>query len=420
MKTAFTLALSLLAGTAAWAADPDAEALSLPGTTQQIGEPPRAWQLFVEGAAGRSLSRNAWLVDEAYSTQRLSLDLQVDASLGAGLRALFADRLDANWQYGFERRKVVNTLKDAYLSWQPRSDYIVDLGRVNQYSGVGIGYNPTDFFRDGALRSQVSVDPTLIKKDRQGSVMLRVQALWEDTSLMALFSPKLSEHPGTGSFDLDWGSTNHNNRGLLIFSKRLSEDLNPQWLLYQEQGALPQLGMNVTKLVNDSTVAYLEWAGGRGPSLLAQAFGHTSDRSFRNRVAAGLTFSTSNKISLTAEYQYNGAGLEKMQWDALPLTSQQAYVLYRQFAHSAQDMTTRRSTFYYATWQDMLISHLDLTAMVRRNSDDRSHLSWVELRYRWSRDEIAVQWLGNSGKLLTDYGALPLRNAWQVSYRIFF
>jgi hypothetical protein len=109
-----------------------------------------------------------------------------------------------------------------------------------------------------------------------------------------------------------------------------------------------------------------------------------------------------------------------MQWDALPLTSQQAYVLYRQFAHSAQDMTTRRSTFYYATWQDMLISHLDLTAMVRRNSDDRSHLSWVELRYRWSRDEIAVQWLGNSGKLLTDYGALPLRNAWQVSYRIFF
>lgn len=419
MRATFTLALTLLAG-AAWADDPDAAALSLPGSAPQATESARAWQLFVEGAAGRSVVRNASFAEEARSIQRISVDLQVDATLASGLRAVLADRLDIDWQHRFGQRNEVNTLKEAYFSWQPRNDLIVDLGRVNQYSGVAIGYNPTDFFRDGALRSPVSVDPTSIKKNRQGSVMLRGQALWEGASLTALYSPALSDHPDSSAFHPDWGSTNGRDRGLLIFSKRLSEDLNPQWLLYKDQGASPQFGMNLTKLVNDATVAYFEWSGGRSPSLLTQALGQGGDKAFRNRVAGGLTYTTSNKLSLTFEYQYNGAGLEKADWDALPQVSLPAYSRYRQFAQSAQEMPTRRAAFFYATWQDMLISHLDLSVMVRRNSDDRSRLSWGELRYRWTRDEVALQWQGNSGDLLSDYGASSLRKAWQLSYRHFF
>jgi hypothetical protein len=102
------------------------------------------------------------------------------------MRAVLSDRLDIDWQHGFSQRDEVNTLKEAYLSWQPRNDVILDVGRVNQYSGVAIGYNPSDFFRGGALRSPVSVDPTSIKTDRQGSVMLRGQALWEGRSVTAL------------------------------------------------------------------------------------------------------------------------------------------------------------------------------------------------------------------------------------------
>lgn len=420
MRGAFTLALTLLAG-AAWAEeDPDGAALSLPASASSVPESARAWQLFVEGAAGRAVVRSPSLAEEAPSVQRLSIDLQVDATVASGLRAVLADRLDVDWQHRFEQRNEVNTLKEAYVSWQPRNDAIVDLGRVNQYSGVAIGYNPTDFFRDGALRSPVSVDPTLIKKNRQGSVMLRGQALWEGASLTALYSPALSDHPDSSAFDPDWGSTNLRDRGLLIFSKRLSDDFNPQWLLYKDEGASPQFGINLTKLVNDSTVAYFEWAGGRTPLLLTQALGQGGDEAFRNRAATGLTYTTSNKLSLTFEYQYNGAGLEKAQWDALPQLSLQAYGRYRRFAQSAQEMPTRRAAFFYASWQDMLISHLDLAAMVRRNGDDHSRLSWLELRYRWTRDEIALQWQGNSGDLLSDYGASPLRRAWQVAHRHYF
>lgn len=413
------LMLALLAG-AARADGLDDAALSLPGSAPQAAGNARVWQLFVEGAAARSHMRDTSPAEDDRSSRRLSVDLQVDATLAPGVRAMLADRLDIGWQHRFGQRLSFNTLKEGYLSWQQRDDVIVDLGYVNQYAGVALGYNPTDFFREGSLRSPVSVDPTVIKKNRQGSAMLRGQMLWEGASLTALYSPAMSDPPDSPAALPDRQATNQRDRALLIFSQRISEDLQPQWLLYTSQGASPRFGMNLTKLVNDATVAYVEWSGGRGPLLLAQALGQDGNEVFRNRVATGLTYTTSNKLSLTLEYQYNGAGLENAQWNALPMVSLPAYLRYRQYLQSAQEMPTRHQAFIYAGWQDMLIRHLDLAAMVRRNSDDHSRLTWVELRYRGTRDEIALQWQGNSGQSFSDYGAAPLRKAWEISFRHFF
>lgn len=419
MRATFALVLTLLAG-AACAQDQDAAALSLPGSVPQAAQSARPWQLFVEGAAGRSLVRNTAVADEAGITERVSIDLQIDTTLAPGLRGILANRLDVDWLNHFEQRHEVNTLKEAYLSWQPRNDVIVDLGRVNQYSGVANGYNPTDYFRDGALRSPLSLDPASIRKNRQGSVMLRAQALWEGASLTALYSPALSEAANASAFNFDWGATNARDRVMLMFSKRLGEDLSPQWLLYKDQGAAPQFGMNLTKLVNHATVAYVEWSGGRSQSLLAQALGQEGGAKFRNRLATGVTYTTRNKLSLNFEYQYNGTGLDSAQWDSLSRVSLPTYTHYREFSYSAQEMPTRHAAFFYVTWQDLLISKLDLAAMLRRNSDDHSSVAWLELRYRWMRDEVALQWQGNRGGLLSEYGASPLRRAWQLSYRHFY
>jgi len=411
---------TLLAGMACAQEIDEAAALSLPGNGPQAAESPRPWRLFVEGAAGRAVVRDESLVEAPRSAQRVSLDLQADVALAPGLRGVLADRLDIDWEHRFNRPDEINTLKEAYLSWRPRNDVVVDLGRVNQYSGVAIAYNPTDFFRNNSLRSVVSVDPASIKKNRQGSVMLRGQALWDGASLTAMYSPGLDADPSDAPFSLNTGATNPRDRMLFIFSKRLPYDLSPQWLLYKEQGASPQFGMNLTRLVNDSTVAYLEWSGGRGRSPLSQATGSPAEKAFRNRVSTGLTYTTSNKLSLTLEYEYNGAGLDEGAWNALPQKNLPAYIGYREFAQSAQEMPTRREVLLYATWQDMLIRRLDMTAMVRRNSEDLSRLGFAEMRYRWTRDEMALQWQGGSGGLFSEYGASPLRKKWQVLYMHFF
>ena len=72
---------------------------------------------------------------------------------------MFADRLDMNRMDGISGNRDINTLKEAYLSWQAQPDRVADLGRINARNGVALGYNPTDYFRAGALRSTVSIDP---------------------------------------------------------------------------------------------------------------------------------------------------------------------------------------------------------------------------------------------------------------------
>lgn len=422
MRAVLALALCLLTAVAARADDdPDAAALLLPGAEPPPVEDRRMWRMFAEGAAGWTDLRPAVPGPAGRATQRLSLDLQLDAPLASGLRAVFADRLDVDWQrHRQNQRHEANTLKEAYLSWRPSNDLIVDLGRVNQHAGVAVGYNPTDFFRDGALRSVVTVDPASLKKDRQGSVMLRAQALWEGASLTALYSPALAQGPNAAAFNPDWGATNARDRGLLIFSKRLGEDLNPQWLLYKDAGASPQLGMNLTRLLNDATVAYVEWSGGRRRPLLAQAQGQAVSAAYRNRVSAGFTLTTSAKLSLSLELQYNGTGLNETQWQALPEGSLPAFAGYLQFAQARQELVTRHAAMLHATWQDVLVNRLDLAALVRRNQEDGSRLAWMELRYHWDRDELAWQWQRNAGRASSEYGASLQRWAWQWSYRHFF
>lgn len=409
------LLILLLGARAALADDPDAAALLLADQAPADVERARDWQAFAEVAFGQTRLRNGTLADN----QRLSLDVQLDTVLAPGWRAVFADRLDMNWQSDPTRQNGINTLKEAYVSWQAREDRLFDAGRINVRNGVSIGYNPTDYFRAGAVRSMVSADPGSLKRNRLGTVMLRGQTLWNGGSFSALVAPKLASEPNAAALNPDIGATNDRHRWLLAFSQRLVGDITPQWLLYGEQGQAPQLGFNLTTLLGNATVGYVEWSGGRSRSLLAKAVGG-DDTAFRNRLATGLTHTTANKLTLTLEYQYNGAGLRDDAWSALPRTSPAAYGRYRQLVQDLQELPTRQAVFFYGTWQDAFISRLDLNAMTRWNAADRSRLSWLEARYHWERNEVALQWQLNSGDAFSEFGAAPQQRIVQVLYRRFF
>lgn len=395
--------------------DADLSALSLSSSEPTVAPQVSPWQLSVEGGAGKMTS-----ADKHPSLQRLSADFRLEKKIGEHLTAILSDRLDSRWQDNFQDRHSINTLRDGYFSWRPQSSTIIDLGRINQYTGVALGYNPTDYFREGALRSLVSVDPTSIKENRQGSVMLRGQTLWNDGSLTILYSPKLSQHSDTNDTVPDWKATNPRDRGLIIFSQKISENFNPQWLLYLDQGNSPQLGANFSYLVNDSTIAFLEWSGGRSASLLSQATDRSESNSFRNRFSTGLTYTTSNKLSLSLEYEYNGNGLDKDQWQNLPSQSITDYIHYRQLIQTRQELPTYRAGLLYANWKDVGIKNFDISTMTRFNIDDHSHLKWFELRYRWPNDELALQWQHIYGSDLSEYGVLSTLDAWQILLRHYF
>ena len=412
----------LLASASALADDQDDAALLLADKAPPAVEQARNWQAFAEGAYGGATPRDDHTTQQNH---RLSFDLQYDNAFTPGWRAVFADRLDLDWPPKVNNQHSINTIKEAYISWQARSNMIVDFGRINVRNGVAAGYSPTDYFRAGALRSIVSVDPGSLKVNRQGSVMLRGQTLWETGSVTAIFSPKLADQSNHDAFNPDWGATNNRNRWLIAASQKINDDINPQFLLYQEAGSAPQFGVNLTGLINDSTVAYAEWSGGRSSSLLTQAFNrqglpHTDDSVFRNRLATGVTFSTSNKISLTAELEYNGGGQDQDAWDAIGRGSSAIYGIYRNWLQIVQDAPTKKRIFLFGKWQDALINHLDMSAIDYFDVVDYSRLSWVEARYHWQHDELAVQWQRYSGRALSDFGAASQIKSWQLVLRHYF
>lgn len=412
------LVLLLAAVTApALADDGDAAALALADKTTAAAEQSGDWRVYVEAAAREARRQGA---GTALHGGRLSIDARFDKTLAPGWRAVFADRLDMNRLEGVSGNRDINTLKEAYLSWQVQPDRIADLGRINARNGVALGYNPTDYFRAGALRSVVSLDPASLRENRLGSAMLRGQALWNGGSLTALYSPKLADQPSDSAFSPDFGATNRRARWLLALSEKLSAALNPQWLLSGGAGQSPQLGLNLTGLPNDATVAYFEWSGGRAASLAAQALISRDDAAFRSRASTGLTYTTPGNVSLSAEYQYNGAALDAAGWDALRRGPAAAYGLYRGFVTNLQEPPTRHNVFLYAVWHDALIKHLDFTAMVRYDVADHSRLQWLEARYHWTRVDIALQTQLNTGQAGSNYGALPERRSWQASVRYFF
>jgi hypothetical protein len=406
----------LLIAAAASADDADEAALALADKTQTKVEAPSAWRTSTSAALIESQPRSG----EATHAQRLSVDTQYDTRFASNWRVVFADRLDLAWRGEPTYDDFINTLKEAYVSWQPQPQNIFDLGRINLRYGVATGYNPTDFFRAGAVRSVVSVAPASLRENRLGSAIVRGQTFWAGGALTALYAPKLADRPNSSPFSPDFGSTNSERRWLFAYSQKVTADFSPQFLIFGETHDAPQFGLNLTTLLNDATVAYLEWSGGTSPSLHTEALGLPDDNAFRSRTAAGVTYTAPSKLSVTVEYDYNGAALDDDGWDALRAGPASAYLQYRTFVQTRQDLPTRRSVFLAALWQDAFFLHFDLSGFQRIDAVDHSRLSFIEGRYHWNHADLALQWQRNSGSPSSDFGALPQEQVWQLVAAYFF
>lgn len=414
---------ALVCATSARAAEPDdAAALELadrPATTAATPAPAKPWRAYAEGAASR-----AWQGNPASASDgaRASLDFRYDGQAAPGLRAVLSDRLDLTRNSdATPREHHINALREAYLSWQPRADLSVDLGRVNIRHGIAWGYNPTDYFRGGALRSIVSPDPALLRENRLGTVVVQAQQLWSGAAVSAAYSPKLASRPNrTDTWSADLGSTNARHRWLLAASHRFGESFNPELLLHGGQDTPTQLGVNLSGLLNRATVAFAEASFGKGVPLVPQALGTAAANEWQRRAALGLTFTTAFNLSLTAEADFNSAAPDRAAWDALRSGGPAPVLALLQWAQDQQELPVRRGAFFYATWHDALVRRFDLSAFIRHDMITHSRAQWLEGRYRWDQVDLALQWLVYSGRADSLYAAVPQRRTLEASLRVYF
>jgi hypothetical protein len=376
---------------------------------------PTSLKVSVEGSASSASQR---YISDSIDSGRASLDMQYSNRIATGLRVTLSNRLDVIHASGADGDTQRNSLREAYLSWQPGGgDTVIDLGRINQRNGPGYGYNPTDFFRDGSLRVITSADPFALRQNRMGSVMLRAQQLWNGGSLSLTYSPKLADRPSADSWDLDLGSTNNRDRAVITLGTQFSQSVNSQVLLYQERGLKPPLGANLTTLLSDAAVAHMEWTTGSEAPLLNRVLGGTLPEITRNRFVGGVTYTTLGKTSFTAEYQYNGFALDAAGWNTLGTVQKLGYL---RESLRLQELAPRQAYLLYVMQKGLWLKDLDLTGYVRFNGDDDSRLTWLEMRHHWRNFDLTLQLQHNSGSAGSEFGVLPDQRVVQMLGTYYF
>lgn len=398
---------AFLAVSPARAADePDLGALDLksaPVDAEQAA--PQRTRLFVEAGLGNATQR---YTDGSQALRRASVDLYHASKLAPGWRFVLSDRIDHVHPSDAGLPDTLNSLREAYVSWEgAEARTVIDFGRINLRYGPGYGYNPTDFFRDGAVRSITSVNPFALRENRLGTVALRAQRLWQGGSMAIALSPKLADEPSTQALNLDLGATNNRNRLLLTANQQWSERISGQVLLYKEPGLDAQPGASLTALVSDAAVAHAEWSYAKGPSLAAQAWATPGSQRSGHKLSTGLTYTTAGKLSITGEFQFNGMALDQTSWNRTSAGNPDALPAYLIEVQRLQELASRRAYLVYLSQRDFGIKGMELTGFVRVNANDHSRLAWAELRYHWSNVDLALQWQQHSGRAFSEYGLYP-------------
>ncbi|MDE2567134.1 MAG: hypothetical protein KGL50_15235 [Burkholderiales bacterium] len=389
----------------------DSDALSLQATpAPQAATPP--WRAAFEIGVGRIDQR---LPDARRSGRRASIDLRYAAPIDEAWRFSLSDRLDDVHPAPQGQRSTVNSLREAFVSWQPPGGASsLDLGRVNLRLGPAYGYNPTDYFRRDALRSITTADPVTLRELRLGTVMARASELWDGGGASLALAPKLQSAPDLRPASLDLGATNGSSRGLLTVNQRASDRLSGQASLLLERGQAATVGLSASALATDALVAYGEWASVKSTSLADRVLGVAGPARRFQQAALGLTYTLPSSLAVTLEAEYNGAGLDRDGWSRVLASGPAGYQRYLALTQPSQELGARQAWLVYLTQKGLGLKQLDLTAFVRTSAVDHSRLAWAELRYHWQRFDAALQWQRSDGGAASEYGLMPYRQVVQL------
>ena len=89
-------------------------------------------------------------------------------------------------------------------------------------------------------------------------------------------------------------------------------------------------------------------------------------------------------------------------------------------ADTLQDLPVRRAWFFHATWKDLLLRRLDLSAFVRLDRETDSRDQWLEARYHWDQVDLSMQWQRFSGNPGSVFGSIPQQQAVELALRYYF
>lgn len=437
-----------------WAMADDDQDLDLIPAVQQAavpsGQPPAPAgspddRLYLEAAYTQASLRTDLVVPppppQPFTHQeRLLVDLRHEVQLDPALRVVTSDRLNLRHQGGLpfpDHEDIVVDFREAYVNWQVSDQTFVAFGRINLKNGIALGYNPTDYFKTRSVTEPLSIDPSSLRDNRLGTVMVQAQHIWGGGSWTAAFAPAMhSQTPiytdeDLPDFNPQLDRTNANNRLLLKASVNVG-DASPEILLYREAGST-QLGTDISASLGQKVVAYFEWSGGERPDLITEALDYgkatgsvppaspsvlptAANRTFKSKFSVGASYTTEDNITFNLEYHVNQGGFSAADWGnwfALgqgaapnsPIANELWYI--RSYAQDQQEQITRQSAFLRADWVDAFGLKLELTGFTAIDLNDGSGIAQLTADWyasnRWTLGGLVVVTYGSRR---SDFGSL--------------
>lgn len=372
----------------------------------------------------------------------LFLDFRKQWPLHDRLTLTLSDRINLRSETDLPalgREDVINNFREGYLSWHPADKVYFDLGRINVKSGAALGFNPSDFFKSRSVQVALTADPSALREDRFGTLMLETQYIGEGRALTVAVAPALVA-PGPiytdttlPSFDPSINCTNAFSRILIRGSINLGSDFSPELIFYRE-GNLSKAGANLTRSIGQRVVVYGEWAGGEQSGVIDRAlqFGRRTgtipvgppsviydnpNARFQNDVAVGASVTPGTKFTVNLEYHFHEAGFSGSDWSrwfstgrGQPGSSSIAQELWyiREYSNDRQEPIAMHSAFLRADWPSFLTRNLELSGFIDTDMHDGSSLVQASVGYnlsdRWSAGAQVTAYLGSR---ISDFGSLP-------------
>src|SRR5215831_8411894 len=157
-------------------------------------------RLYVENAFTGSTGRSNLPVPVPQSTVstfqgRVFVDVRREWRASRHLTFTFSDRLNVRAQDDLAfptRHNVINEWREGSFSWEIFNGTYLDAGRINLKSGAALGFNPTDFFKTRAVEEPLSNDPSVLREDRLGALMVETQYIGQGRSLTVALAPAVT------------------------------------------------------------------------------------------------------------------------------------------------------------------------------------------------------------------------------------
>ncbi|WP_224360672.1 hypothetical protein [Hyalangium versicolor] len=353
---------------------------------------------------------------------RLVLDFRHEWSLGKRWTLGFSNQ----WQGALDLLRTqdassysgaLNNPRELWVRWQAGSEerpLYLDVGRINIRNGVGSGYSPTDFFKEGAVRQPLLLDPNAFRLNRLGTVVAMIQYIHESGAYtLALVPPLSSQDPMEIGPWYSPGLNRTNSQGALYakWAPQIREWLSVDVLFLARESERPKLGLDLSLLLGQALVFNVDWAVG-GCRPLGGPDEPVPGYTWCNRIAANLTWTTPVGIELTVEQQFASDALGAEAWRQWRgITNEKQLTLLDMSDRRAfeSEPLLKHGSFARAGWRDAFaVRGLDLSSFVQVNNIDWSGLTQQMVTWHLKNDwSVGGQFLQFFGGPDSQYGSSP-------------